>query len=110
MRWLIVRWACASCRFRAGPLVNSPVSAVGGRGGRSIAHFAGVWGSLGDDGGQFAGDAGREVDECGEPAGRTATSESASLRLAGVQPRLAANQAPARSATPATNETAARPR
>ena len=126
-------------------------------------------GSLGDDGGQFAADAGREVDERGEPAGwaeaavgqlgnrscgagqahhkipaavpaggllqqakrparrglpefpgiweltaarpgRTATSESASLRLAGVQPRLAANQAPARSAAPAANETAARTR
>jgi hypothetical protein len=52
-----------------------------------------------------------DISQCFRPApGRTATSESATFRLAGVQPRLAANQAPARSATPATNETAARTR
>src|SRR5260370_25380567 len=55
----------------------------GGRAWRTIVRFAGVWGSLGGDGGQFAGDAGRAGDGRGEPAGRTATSESASLRPAG---------------------------
>jgi hypothetical protein len=146
------------------PRLNISVSAVG-RAWRTIACFPGVVGSLGEDGGQYAAGAGREVEERGEPAGwagaavgqlgnrscgpariitgflpaggflqqakrlpvagsrargmwelaaarpgRMATSESASLRLAGVQPRLATSQAPARSAAPATNETAARTR
>jgi hypothetical protein len=82
----------------------------GGRAWRTIAHFAGVLGSLSDDGGQFAADAAGEWTSVGHRPGRTAASESASLWLARVQPRLAANQAPARSATPATNETAARTR
>ena len=52
----------------------------------------------------------RKCASVGNRPGRTATSESARRLLAGVQPRLAANQAPARSATPTTNETAARTR
>ena len=84
----------------------------GGRAWRTIAHFACVLGSLGDDGGQFAADAGREMDERGEPAGEDGheRERQRAAKLAGVQPRLAANQAPARSATPTTNETAARTR
>ena len=53
----------------------------------------------------------RHVGACHGAAAETVTSQSASFRLAaGVQPARAANQAAARSATPATNETAARTR
>jgi hypothetical protein len=55
----------------------------GGRAWRTIAHFAGVLGSLGDDGGQFAGDAGREVDERGEPAGEDGHGRERQLAASG---------------------------
>jgi len=84
----------------------------GGRARRTIAVFAGVLGSLVS----ATMAAGAPLKQAGNWAsvgnrpGRTATSESAGRLLAGVQPRLAANQAPARSATPTANETAARTR
>ena len=83
--------------------------AVGGRGGRSPASpaFGARWVMMAASSPVMQAGKWTSV---GNRPGRTATGESASLLLAGVQPRLAANQAPARSATPATNETAARTR
>ena len=82
----------------------------GGRSWRTIARFAGVLGSLGEMAAGSPLMQARKWESAGNRPGRTAASESASRLLAGVQPRLAANQAPARSATPTANETAARTR
>ena len=55
----------------------------GGRAWRTIARFAGVWGSLGDGGGQFAAEAGREGDERGEPAGEDGRGRERQLAASG---------------------------
>jgi hypothetical protein len=68
-------------QFQAEPLLNSPVSA-----GAGVAHDRPLrrrFGSLGDDGGQFAADAGREVDERGEPAGEDGREPERQLAASG---------------------------
>jgi hypothetical protein len=68
-------------QFQAEPLLNSPVSA--GAGVADDRPLRRRFGSLGDDGSQFAADAGREVDERGEPAGEDGREPERQLAASG---------------------------